>query len=353
MKKFQHLVYAGTFDRLHAGHKKLLDMAYNLGEKVSLAITTEQLYQTKFLSDQILPWKMRKMEVENYLRKKVVLDRSVFFKLDNIFGSSITDSTMDAILVTELTKKNAEKINQIRADRRLKPLKIIVGKLVRGDDGEIISSERIRLGEIDREGHNYQYPIFNNHNKELKLPDEMREDLRKPLGKVITGSVNQLLETAGKVFRSINPLRRSSSEASRSKPRPTIVIAVGDIITDSLLKAGYDPDIKIIDLRSRRQKVTATVNSNNLNKKIFVNKPGTINSKTSLEIKDSIKRFLISKENQLVVVEGEEDLLALPAILFAPLNSVVLYGQFDIGVVMVEVTEEKKKEIEKIISDFE
>jgi len=42
-------------------------------------------------------------------------------------------------------------------------------------------------------------------------------------------------------------------------------------------------------------------------------------------------------------VTGEEDLLALPAIVLAPLGSVVLYGQYDKGVVINEVTEELKK----------
>ena len=54
-----------------------------------------------------------------------------------------------------------------------------------------------------------------------------------------------------------------------------------------------------------------------------------------------------------MIVKGEEDLLALPAILFAPLNSVVLYGQIDLGVVMVEVTEEKKKGVEEILKKFQ
>ncbi|MBI4226331.1 DUF359 domain-containing protein [Candidatus Roizmanbacteria bacterium] len=62
--------------------------------------------------------------------------------------------------------------------------------------------------------------------------------------------------------------------------------------------------------------------------------------------------FFTTKEKQLIVVKGEEDILALPAILFAPLHSVVLYGQIDMGVVMVEVTEQKKKEIQKLIKKF-
>ena len=54
----------------------------------------------------------------------------------------------------------------------------------------------------------------------------------------------------------------------------------------------------------------------------------------------------------MIKVKGEEDLLALPAILLAPLHSIMLYGQMDMGIVMVEVTEEKKKEVMEILKKF-
>ena len=38
-----------------------------------------------------------------------------------------------------------------------------------------------------------------------------------------------------------------------------------------------------------------------------------------------------------IVVEGEEDLATLPAILYAPPGSVVVYGQPDEGSVLVKV----------------
>ena len=44
-------------------------------------------------------------------------------------------------------------------------------------------------------------------------------------------------------------------------------------------------------------------------------------------------------ESTIIVVDGEEDLLALPAIALAPLTSVILYGQPDEGLVIVKVDE--------------
>ena len=145
-------------------------------------------------------------------------------------------------------------------------------------------------------------------------------------------------------------------------------------MTKSLLDTGFDPDVKIIDLRSRRQNIKDDSGlladyhvykyprkSVRHPRQSLINNPGTINIKTALKIKSTINEYLKKPhfakasrggEKQLIVVIGEEDLLALPAILFAPLNSIVLYGQFDLGVVMVEVTEEKKKEVENILKKF-
>jgi len=52
------------------------------------------------------------------------------------------------------------------------------------------------------------------------------------------------------------------------------------------------------------------------------------------------------------VIKGEEDLLTLPAILLAPLGAIVIYGQKDVGAVVVEVTEEIKQKISNIINQF-
>ena len=54
-----------------------------------------------------------------------------------------------------------------------------------------------------------------------------------------------------------------------------------------------------------------------------------------------------------IVINGEEDLLALPAVLFAPEGSFVVYGQPKEGVVVIKVTAEKKAEVKLIIDEME
>lgn len=355
MKKYRFLVFAGTFDHFHLGHKKMLDLAFSLSSKVALGITTEKLSQKKFLSQTIEDFSLRKKMVEDYLKKKNWLNRAVFYPLSDIYGPAKIKKEFDAILVSKKTLPNAAKINQIRTKLGLPKLKIIVGSDVFADDGKIISSERIRAGEIDREGHNFQLSVFNFQKKQLILPFYLRSELRKPLGKVILGDESQQKTTAKKLLQLINQLKQP------------MVISVGDFITHSLLKIGFDPDIKIIDFKVKRKDFSHhwqsifpqfkfNFKSNNFDAaalKLYLNHSGTINIKTALFLSNLIKRTLKNKkEKPFFLINGEEDLLALPAILFAPLRSLVLYGQMGLGVIVVEVTEERKREVKETLRKF-
>ena len=75
------------------------------------------------------------------------------------------------------------------------------------------------------------------------------------------------------------------------------------------------------------------------------NPPATL----SKELIDLIQTSLDSDERIKIVVEGEEDLATLPAILYAPLGSVVVYGQPNEGSVLVDVTSERKQHIEEFM----
>ena len=64
----------------------------------------------------------------------------------------------------------------------------------------------------------------------------------------------------------------------------------------------------------------------------------------------AIRRAIRSGNSAAVYVSGEEDLLALPAILYGPQHSIVIYGQPNEGLVITSVTPEKKQFINRIIS---
>ncbi len=129
--------------------------------------------------------------------------------------------------------------------------------------------------------------------------------------------------------------------------------------------------MKIIDLRSRRKEIIRWLAKNlphpsrrvglkhpvseNFGSPSFlkaVNNPGTLSPRVSQIFQKAVYDRLKTGSRQVIVIRGEEDLTTLPAILFAPLHSVVLYGQMGLGVVAVEVTEEKKGEVEAILQKF-
>ncbi len=70
------------------------------------------------------------------------------------------------------------------------------------------------------------------------------------------------------------------------------------------------------------------------------------------ELIDLIRESLDSRERVKIVVDGEEDLATLPSILYAPLGSVVVYGQPNVGSVMVKVTAEKKQQIDDLMKQM-
>ena len=53
-----------------------------------------------------------------------------------------------------------------------------------------------------------------------------------------------------------------------------------------------------------------------------------------------------------MLVDGEEDLLVLPVCLFAPENSVVMYGQPNEGLVVAEITDEVRDKVQKIVNQM-
>jgi uncharacterized protein (UPF0218 family)/phosphopantetheine adenylyltransferase len=378
MKKYHYLVFAGTFDHFHLGHQKLLDLAFSLSQKVAIGITTKKLYQDKFLSQTIESFLVRKKAVEDYLKNKKWLRRAVFFPLSDIYGPAKTDKSFEAILVSKKSFRNSVKVNQVRKVRNLPELKIIIAPNILSDDGKIITSERIRGGEIDREGNSYQLsvgighcPVRTSEENKLILPEYLRPELRRPIGKVIAGEENKLEKTAKKALQYINIMKS------------TVVISVGDVITNSLLKIGFEPEIKIVDFRVRRKPIinpkskilnpkqilnykSKIINSKQnifefRNSNLFgalnlgfriLNKPGTVSAEAINASKSALSNYFKTGTKQLIIIDGEEDLTALPAILLSPLGSVVLYGQMDLGVVVVSVTEEKKREVKEILRKF-
>ncbi len=142
----------GTFDILHIGHKSLLTRASLEGDEVLIGLTTDKRARAGRESELLNSYKIRKQNLESYLTSEGLLERFTIVPLSNDWGPSVIDKDFDAIVVSEETKKTADKINSIRVSEGKNKLSVIVVPLVLADDGQVLSSSRIRKQEIDVKG---------------------------------------------------------------------------------------------------------------------------------------------------------------------------------------------------------
>ena len=166
----------------------------------------------------------------------------------------------------------------------------------------------------------------------LLLPDELRSVLKEPLGKLCRGDGLDCVKAMEREIESAQKL-----------------VAVGDMTAYYLLKAGVVPDLLIVDNKTKRKPVSDQVLEeldHRSYKTVQVNNPAAT---LSGDLMDLIRESIQGQDKIKIIVEGEEDLATLPAILYAPLGSAVVYGQPNEGSVLVDVTAEKKLHIEELM----
>lgn len=342
MKKYRHVILGGTFDRFHKGHSLFLKTALGLGDMVTVGLTTTKLYQQKLLSSTIESYEERKKQLTDYIHGQRKGGVSVkIIPLDNIYGVSFDDTSPDAIVVTRATLKGAKQINEKRKKIGMKPLDIVLVPWVKGEYGDIISSEKIRYGDIDRNGLNYYKRMIGM--RKYVMPERLRARLRQPLGDIYYGSLGQEEMVVNEIIKTIK------------KTNAPMVFAIGDIVTESLNVHGFTPSLSVIDRRSRREALMnqSTGKARYKKSKVYRNAAGTIEGEVIRRLKQLRNKYLSLKIPLQLVIDGEEDLIALPAIMLAPLQSFVLYGQYNLGVISVLVTEEVKKKVWSLLKEFQ
>lgn len=332
---YKHAVLGGTFDHLHAGHKRILDFAFHVAQKVTIGIV-EQAIQEKKFQETIESYRFRHDGVSTYIAQNKWSHRSSIVALTDIYGPATKDATIDALIATEATIKNAKKVAAARTAQKLPPINIVTIPFYKDETNIPLSSTRIREGIVTRTGKSYVDIITKN--KQLDLPPRLRDLMRKPLGIIIQGELRFASLTASKALQKIQ------------RKKPLLTIAIGDIVSKTLLSAGLVLDVSVIDYKTRRKKL-------NTIRKVptgrVLNPPSTLRLEAIKGLNKAINNSLTSKKTQTLRIKGEEDLLALPAILLAPLDSMVIYGQSDLGIILVPVTEKMKHKAAAILSQFE
>jgi uncharacterized protein (UPF0218 family) len=164
------------------------------------------------------------------------------------------------------------------------------------------------------------------------LTERQRPLLKEPLGQFVAGTSPECNKALRKVQETEKPRR---------------LILVGDTVSRNAIQSGIRPDVIIIDHKEMRGEAVKFTHGK---PRVFrtINEPGTIDLLAWQAVAEAIE-----KGDSVVLVEGEEDLLTLVAIMVAPNGSIVVYGQPGMGIVLVRVSANKKNEIQALIDDME
>lgn len=141
----------GTFNRLHNGHKKLINTAIQrAGENgfVFIGLSSGELLSKKSFVE---PYELRRNLLLDFLKTKTHVPMVLIEPITTVEGPTLR-MDFDEIIVSIETKDVAKKINKKRNERGLKEMNIIAIPLVLAEDDKKISSTRIINGEIDNNG---------------------------------------------------------------------------------------------------------------------------------------------------------------------------------------------------------
>lgn len=185
----------------------------------------------------------------------------------------------------------------------------------------------------------------------LKLKHSYRRFLKKPFGRLCT--------------------KKTALAAAFSAP---FTVSVGDATTSFFLSNSLLPSIAVVDFLEKRFPTSAGSNNRILSagfNEIFFarNPPGTLSQGALMAVKEAalfagkkisgkkggkINDEISNKKaarKALVIIEGEEDLVFLAAVLHAPLGAKLFYGQPNKGIVMLESTRDAKERVERLLGE--
>ena len=165
------------------------------------------------------------------------------------------------------------------------------------------------------------------------LTPTLREKLKAPLGLLIQGSFDETMQKLKELIE---------------KKRPSTIISVGDVVSNNMTRHGISLKLLIVDNKLMRDPIQPIAVDANQTLHLK-NPPGTLTEEAWTVIKEALRR----KRRTRVLVDGEEDLLTLVAVLCAPENSLVVYGQPHEGIVVVKVTEKTRETMRHIIDAME
>ena len=166
----------------------------------------------------------------------------------------------------------------------------------------------------------------------FSFPENRQEKVRVPFGDIYTD-------------KNFNKLR---SKIKDIQSKGKYIASVGDRVTYFLLKNNIVPDIGVIDGKERRG--NAPYISHSYFNRVYqaYNEKGTVNMNLCCFIKNILRERPV-----LLIIKGEEDLVGFPVTLALSIGSAFLYGQPNVGAVLVYIDEEVKEQAIQLLNSLE
>jgi hypothetical protein len=158
----------------------------------------------------------------------------------------------------------------------------------------------------------------------LKLPDTRRDELKEPLGPVIT------------------------DEELPTHVKDQLIAVVGDVASVHILRAGYRTKFVIIDHMTRRggkEPLPSEIRLMGKERIKVVNPPAQITP----ALWDAIEKAYRMKGPVVIEVDGEEDLASLVCLVTAPEGSLVIYGMPGKGMVITTINDQTRGRAQKAL----
>ena len=146
MLKFNNLALGGTFDRLHIGHKVLLDISTHFSDFLHIGLTSDNYLQLKpkLGNDSIQSFNTRLRNLQNYITSKDKQADIIKLNYPKEDLELMMIPKINALVVSEETYYQGLIINNLREKNNFKRLKLIIIPSILSKNGEKISSSKIR-----------------------------------------------------------------------------------------------------------------------------------------------------------------------------------------------------------------
>ena len=151
-KRFKTAVLGGTFDIIHKGHQALFSKAFESADNILIGVTTDD-FVVRLGKNIDHSFKERLEKLRDHLDQSFDEKDFQIVPLNDYFGVETYADNVEAIIASLGTSSKVNDFNKKRVNQGFKELQLVIVDTVLAEDGKPISSDSIRMGEINKEGH--------------------------------------------------------------------------------------------------------------------------------------------------------------------------------------------------------